>query len=217
MWWWKSECDGVEVVRNPNRPIGTWIHYYNNQLTMIKENDRRVKINDDVRMKIWVIQNEIRDCVDENEMTMEEENEEDEKFEIHPNKDVIKRVDGGSLMEMDKTFQQLKTHNKKGNEHYVDTLSIDKLCTKDMNEKNEDVCVTSIEMHIIPDENVDILPLLIKRARKDYGKEPLRALCGIPEYVMKTRTSRERKPSKFKVSPFVHNLRKMRKHQVSNV
>ena len=43
-------------------------------------------------MKIWVIQNEIRDCVDENEMTMEEENEEDEKFEIHPNKDVIKRV-----------------------------------------------------------------------------------------------------------------------------
>ena len=43
-------------------------------------------------MKIWVIQNEIRDCVDENEMTMEEENEEDEKFEIHPHKDVIKRV-----------------------------------------------------------------------------------------------------------------------------
>ena len=60
--------------------------------------------------------------------------------------------------------------NKKGNEHYVDTLSIDKLCTKDMNEKNEDMCATSIEMHIIPDENVDILPLLIKRARNDYGK-----------------------------------------------
>ena len=39
-----------------------------------------------------MIQNEIRDCVDENEMTMEEENEEDETFEIHPNKDVIKRV-----------------------------------------------------------------------------------------------------------------------------
>ena len=39
-----------------------------------------------------MIQNEIRDCVDENEMTMEEENEEDERFEIHPNKDVIKRV-----------------------------------------------------------------------------------------------------------------------------
>ena len=39
-----------------------------------------------------MIQNEIRDCVDENEMTMEGENEEDEKFEIHPNKDVIKPV-----------------------------------------------------------------------------------------------------------------------------
>ena len=39
-----------------------------------------------------MIQNEIRDCVDENEMTMEGENEEDEKFEINPNKDVIKRV-----------------------------------------------------------------------------------------------------------------------------
>ena len=43
-------------------------------------------------MKIWVIQNEIRDCIDENEMTMDGENEEDEKIEIHPNKDVIKRV-----------------------------------------------------------------------------------------------------------------------------
>ncbi|RVW14461.1 hypothetical protein CK203_090784 [Vitis vinifera] len=71
-------------------------------------------------------------------MTMEVENEEDEKFETHPNKDVIKR-------------------------------------------------------------------------------EPLRALCGIPEHVMKTRTSRERKPSKFKVSQFVHNLRKMGKCQVSKV
>ena len=39
-----------------------------------------------------MIQNEIRDCIDENEMTMEGENEEDEKFEINPNKDVIKRV-----------------------------------------------------------------------------------------------------------------------------
>ena len=52
----------------------------------------------------------------------------------------------------------------------VDTLSIDKLCTKDVIGKNEDACTTSIEVHIIPDENVDILPLLIKRARKDYGK-----------------------------------------------
>ena len=43
-------------------------------------------------MKIWVIQNERRDYINQNEMTMEEENEEDEKFEIHPNKDVIKRV-----------------------------------------------------------------------------------------------------------------------------
>ena len=39
-----------------------------------------------------MIQNERRDCVNQNEMTMEEENDENEKFEIHPNKDVIKRV-----------------------------------------------------------------------------------------------------------------------------
>nr|CAN61631.1 hypothetical protein VITISV_038788 [Vitis vinifera] len=90
-------------------------------------------VNDNV--KIWVIQNEIRDCVDENEMTMEGENEEDEKFEIHPNKDVIKP-----------------------------------LCTEDLNGKNEDAYATSIEVHIIPNENVDILPLPIKRTRKDYGK-----------------------------------------------
>ncbi|XP_034702464.1 uncharacterized protein LOC117927154 isoform X2 [Vitis riparia] len=32
---------------------------------------------------------------------------------------------------------------------------------------------------------------------------------------MKTRSSRERKPSKFKVSPFVHKLRKMVKHEAS--
>ena len=60
--------------------------------------------------------------------------------------------------------------NKKGNEHYVNTLSIDKLCIENMNGKNEDVCATSIEVHIIPDENVDILPLPIKRSRRDYGK-----------------------------------------------
>ena len=60
--------------------------------------------------------------------------------------------------------------NKKGNEHYVHTLSIDKLCIEDLNEKNEDGCATSIEVHIIPNENVDILLLPIKRTRKDYGK-----------------------------------------------
>ena len=49
-------------------------------------------------MKIWVIQNERRDCVDQNEMTMEVENEEDEKFETHPNKDVIKRVSSTILI-----------------------------------------------------------------------------------------------------------------------
>ena len=43
-------------------------------------------------VKIWVIQNEIRDCVDENAVTIEGENEEDEKFEINPNKYVIKQV-----------------------------------------------------------------------------------------------------------------------------
>ena len=43
-------------------------------------------------VKIWVIQNERGNCVDQNEMTMEEKNEEDEKFEIHPYKDVIKQV-----------------------------------------------------------------------------------------------------------------------------
>ncbi|KAL6323699.1 hypothetical protein AAG906_002167 [Vitis piasezkii] len=109
---------------------------------------------------------------------MEGENEEDEKFEINPNKD---------------------------------------LCTDDLNRKNEDACATSIEVHIIPSKNVDILPLPIKMSRRDYENEPLRALCGYPEHVMKTRTSRERKPSKFKVSSFVHNLRKMGKRQALEV
>ncbi|KAL6349636.1 hypothetical protein AAG906_035797 [Vitis piasezkii] len=49
MW---SERDGLEVVRNPRRPIGAWIHYYNDQLAMMKENDKGVKINDDVRSNI---------------------------------------------------------------------------------------------------------------------------------------------------------------------
>ena len=59
--------------------------------------------------------------------------------------------------------------NKNVNEHYVHTLSIEKLCTEDLNGKNKDACATSIEVHIIPDENVDILPLPIKRSRRDYG------------------------------------------------
>ncbi|XP_059596623.1 uncharacterized protein LOC132254630 [Vitis vinifera] len=227
-------------------------------------------------LKIWVIENEIRDCVDGNATTMASENEDDEKFVSNLNKDVIKRVDGGKLMEMDKTFQQLKTHildmaygasssscdkilakfeenytqvkglflrssgkplrmheegtkndilscersledtnNMNVNEHYLHTLSNDKLCTEDLNEKNEDACATSIEVHIIPDENENILPLPIKRSTRDYGKEPLRALCGYPNHVMKTRSSRERKPSKFKVSPFVQKSRKMVKREAS--
>eukprot|EP00261_Vitis_vinifera_P037664 XP_019078907.1 PREDICTED: uncharacterized protein LOC104880859 [Vitis vinifera] len=222
-------------------------------------------------LKIWVIENEIRDCVDGNATTMASENEDDEIFVSNLNKDVIKRVDGGKLMEMDKTFQQLKTHlldmaygasssscdkilakfeenytqvkglflrssgkplrmheegtkndmlscersledtnNMNVNEHYLHTLSNEKLCTEDLNEKNEDACATSIEVHIIPDENENILPL-----RRDYGKEPLRALCGYPNHVMKTRSSRERKPSKFKVSPFVQKSRKMVKREAS--
>ena len=66
--------------------------------------------------------------------------------------------------------KSLEEKDNKKNEHYVDTLSIDKLCTKNVNGKNENACATSIEVHIIPDENVDILPLRIKRTRKDYGK-----------------------------------------------
>ncbi|XP_059598878.1 uncharacterized protein LOC109121391 isoform X2 [Vitis vinifera] len=227
-------------------------------------------------LKIWVIENEIRDCVDGNAMTMASENEDDEKFVSNLNKDVIKRVDGGKLMEMDKTFQQLKTHlldmaygasssscdkilakfeenytqvkglflrssgkplrmheegtkndmlscersledtnNMNVNEHYLHTLSNEKLCTEDFNEKNEDACATSIEVHIILDENENILPLPIKRSRRDYGKEPLRALCCYPNHVMKTRSSRERKPSKFKVSLFVQKSRKMVKREAS--
>ena len=59
--------------------------------------------------------------------------------------------------------------NKKGNEHYVDTLSTNKWCTENVNGKNEDACPTSIEVHIIPDENAHILPLPMKRTTKDYG------------------------------------------------
>ena len=55
---------------------------------------------------------------------------------------------------------------KKGNAHYVHTLSIDKLCTKDLNGKNEDACATSIEVHIIPDENVDIYHFQSKELEK---------------------------------------------------
>ncbi|XP_059598698.1 uncharacterized protein LOC132252634 [Vitis vinifera] len=42
--------------------------------------------------KIWVIENEIRDCVDGNATRMASENEDDEKFVSNLNKDVIKRV-----------------------------------------------------------------------------------------------------------------------------
>ncbi|RVW78211.1 hypothetical protein CK203_054732 [Vitis vinifera] len=36
--------------------------------------------------------------------------------------------------------------NKNGNEHYIRTLSIEKLCTEDLNGKNEDACATSIKV-----------------------------------------------------------------------
>ncbi|RVX20275.1 hypothetical protein CK203_004449 [Vitis vinifera] len=182
-------------------------------------------------LKIWVIENEIRDCVDGNATTMASENEDDEIFVSNLNKDVIKRenytqVKGLFLRSSGKPLRMHEegtkndmlscersledTNNMNVNEHYLHTLSNEKLCTEDLNEKNEDACATSIEVHIIPDENENILPL-----RRDYGKEPLRALCGYPNHVMKTRSSRERKPSKFKVSPFVQKSRKMVKREAS--
>ena len=59
--------------------------------------------------------------------------------------------------------------NKKGNEHYVDTLSTNKLCTENVNGKNEYACPTSIEVRITLDENAHILPLPMERTTKDYG------------------------------------------------
>ncbi|KAL6342969.1 hypothetical protein AAG906_016989 [Vitis piasezkii] len=80
------------------------------------------------------------------------------------------------------------TNNMNVNEHYLHTLSNEKLCTEDLNEKNEDACATSIEVHIIPQKS---------------------------KYFITSNQKEERKPSKFKVSPFVHNLRKMVKREAS--
>ena len=59
--------------------------------------------------------------------------------------------------------------NEKGNEHYVDNWSIDKLCTKNVNGNNKDASLILVEVHIILDKNVDILPLRMKRPTKDNG------------------------------------------------
>ncbi|KAL6313823.1 hypothetical protein AAG906_010242 [Vitis piasezkii] len=56
-------------------------------------------------LKIWVIENEIRDCVDGNATTMASENEDDEKFVSNLNKDVIKRVKW-------KTFENARGRNE---------------------------------------------------------------------------------------------------------
>ncbi|RVW67029.1 hypothetical protein CK203_064409 [Vitis vinifera] len=87
------------------------------------------------------------------------------------------------------------TNNMNVNEHYLHTLSNEKLCTEDLNEKNEDACATSIEVHIIPDENENFYHFQSK---------------GVEEIM-----ERERKPSKFKVSPFVQKSRKMVKREAS--
>ncbi|RVW67450.1 hypothetical protein CK203_064177 [Vitis vinifera] len=223
-----SERDGLEVVRNPKRPIGAWIKI---EISMMKEKDKGVKINDDEtkieklggyaneNLKIWVIENEIRDCVDGNATTMASENEDDEKFVINLNKYVIKRVDGGNLMEMDKTFQQLKTH-------LIDMAygASSSRCDQILAKFEENYTTVKglflrssgkpLRMH---EEGTKNDMLSCERSLEDTNNmnEPLRALCGYPNHVMKTRSSRERKPSKFKVSPFVHKLRKMVKREAS--
>ena len=58
------------------------------------------------------------------------------------------------------------TNNMNVNEHYLHTLSNEKLSTEDLNEKNKDACATSIEVHIIPDENVDIYHFQSKELEK---------------------------------------------------
>ncbi|RVW20737.1 hypothetical protein CK203_106775 [Vitis vinifera] len=150
----------------------------------------------------------------EMQRTMASENEDDEKFVINLNKDVIKRVDAGNLMEMDKTFQQLKTHlidMAYGASQAENPLRMHKEGTKN------DIlsCERSLEDTNNMNTKSKYFTTSNQRSRRDYGKEPLRALCGYPNHIMKTRTSRERKPSKFKVSPFVHNLRKMVKREAS--
>ena len=62
-----------------------------------------------------------------------------------------------------------KKNNEKGNELFVDTLSTHKLCIKNVNGKNKDAYSTLVEVHIILNESVDILPLWMKRPTKDDG------------------------------------------------
>ena len=66
---------------------------------------------------------------------------------------------------------------KKKNEHYVDTLSTNKLSIENLNGKKKDVSPTSSKVHIIPKENVDILPLWMKRPTKDNGKVFIISRC----------------------------------------
>lgn len=55
-----------------------------------------------------------------------------------------------------------------GKGNYVDTLSTNKLCTENINGNNKYAFPTSVEVHIILDENVDPLPM--KKPTKDNGK-----------------------------------------------
>ena len=63
---------------------------------------------------------------------------------------------------------------RKKNEHYVDTLSTNKLSIENLNGKKKDVSPTSSKVHIIPKENV---ALQMKRPTKDNGKISIISRC----------------------------------------
>lgn len=59
---------------------------------------------------------------------------------------------------------------EKENEDYVDTFSIDKYLIENLIGNKKDTSLTSSKVHLVSKENVDILPLQMKRSNNDNGK-----------------------------------------------
>ena len=55
-------------------------------------------------------------------------------------------------------------------EDYVDTFSIDKYLIENLIGNKKDTSLTSSKVHLVSKENVDILPLQMKRSNNDNGK-----------------------------------------------
>ncbi|KAL6324069.1 hypothetical protein AAG906_006340 [Vitis piasezkii] len=183
---------------------------------------------DDPKVTIWIIK--IGDHKDNDMRNVEDGDKQDAK--VHEQQEEGHKVEEKSLMGMEEAFEKLKKFVLQTNVSNMDE-SCKESTFREFEEKymelkrlffpmsnvvieerlSENDSCGDMELHVSPivnnqchDEKVNVdVPYVEKQ------EEQLSSLVVLPCQLKKTRSTMERKPSKFKVSPYIHQSNKMPK------